>query len=236
MAVQVMMKGALVLVCITLLPACSSIVTIPGGCGTEGRSGTCLGEMSIPDTETATFELASQQAIDAIYSEDFVRDLALFVNEDAKSGEHTAAWERFVISKEVASLRAEVTGVNIDTYGGIWGWILNVFAGNLAKDGVENGPILLNRWALPRPSESIANTITHEVSHRAGMVHPHSNSNLTIAQCEPPYVVGTLVEKTIVGVAWKPSQFDCHSFGQERWKRAQQIAPADRPQKGAPGG
>lgn len=95
-------------------------------------------------------------------------------------------------------MRVQINGTYAETYGGIKGLWLFVFYHNIAYDGTESGPILLNRIPLKkRTSESIANTIAHEVSHRIGLTHPHSDSNLNIAYKEPPYIIGDIIEDII---------------------------------------
>ncbi len=87
--------------------------------------------------------------------------------------EHSKAWENLNASDIVKKMREQLNGTYAETYGGIKGLWLFVFSHNIAFDGTENGPILLNRIPLKiRTPASIANTIAHEVSHRIGLTHP----------------------------------------------------------------
>lgn len=195
--------------CLLIGTGCASLATVPGRCGSGSQSAICLGTMSVPATQTDIFSLSSQQAIDALYSQAFVDDLARFHRAHAGTGAHSSAWAGVEVGTTVDRLRRAVHGIEIKTYGGMRGWWVNFWFGNVAYDGATDGPIYLNRWALPRSSASIANTIAHEVGHRVGLTHPSSNSDLDIARCEPPYVIGSLVEKQIEGAAWKAGEDDC---------------------------
>lgn len=104
----------------------------------------------------------------------------------------------------VSSMRKVVNGTFVETYGGPIGWVKFRFWGNIAYDGVASGPILLNRIPLKhRGYPDIANTLAHEISHRAGLSHPSSNKDLSIAEKEPPYVIGDIVEELVLKqVVW----------------------------------
>lgn len=182
------------------LTSCASLTVVDrGGCGTGSASNTCLGKLVVPDNQVVLFNKSSQQVIDALSSSEFHNELSSFVTKHSKSGKHADAWNSFDLSTVQAKLIDEVNGLEIETYGGIYGGLLTL-SGNIAFDGSEDGPIRLNRWALPRPTESIANTIAHEAAHRIGYSHPHSEIRgmLDVAYCEPPYVIGAIVEKVLL--------------------------------------
>lgn len=219
---------AVLLVSLLNLVGCTSLSTVPGSCGSAPVSGVCLGAMSIPTKQSDVFSRASTQAIDAVHSEEFVRDLAIFKREFSHQGCHAAAWSNVDVGIVVKSLQGHIGGLEIETYGGPYGFLVHLFKDNVAFDGTDGGPIQLNRWALPRSSESIANTIAHEVSHRVGLMHPHSKKDFSTARCEPPYVIGSLVEKYLTGSSWAPTKDDCLLLSQFPLSKAQQITPADR--------
>jgi len=151
---------------------------------------------------------ASRAAVDALYSPGFEADLRAFIVTHARSGEHAALWAGVESEATIASLRRAIQGQDVDTVGGLRGWFSHIFFHNTAYDGQESGPILFNRFALRRPVPSLANTIVHEVAHRIGLSHRWRGRS-EAARCEPPYVIGSLIEKAIVGPAWRPSRDDC---------------------------
>lgn len=181
-------------------------------CGSGAQSAICFGAIDVPDDQRGTFTLAARQAIDAIHSREFAEDLKNFATRHAAHGNHAAAWAGVDPVATIAALKAGVPGQRVATYGGLRGWFLRTFFGNVAYDGSAEGPILLNRAALPRSAPSIANTFAHEIAHRAGLRHPHSSRDLATARCEPPYVIGTLVEKHAAGQEWRADSDDCHLF------------------------
>jgi hypothetical protein len=179
-------------------------------CGSGAQSAICFGAIEVPDDQHATFSLAARQTVDAVHSREFAEDLRDFAARYGADGDHAAAWAGVDPVATIAALQAGVPGQKVATYGGLRGWFLRAFFGNVAYDGSADGPILLNRAALPRSAPSIANTFAHEIAHRAGLRHPHSSRNLATARCEPPYVIGTLVEKHAAGPDWRPDSDDCH--------------------------
>jgi hypothetical protein len=183
-------------------------------CGSDRNENICLGQLLVPEKYKLTIEEAGRDAINALYSDGFAEDFALFLSRHGSDGPHAKAWNSVDQTSTISALKDKVHGQAISTYGGLRGWFVNFVYGNVAYDGGATGPIRLNRAALPRSVSSIANTIAHEVAHRAGLTHPHSDDRLEIARCEPPYVIGSLVEKHIVGPKWKASSNDCHLLSQ----------------------
>lgn len=177
-------------------------------CGSPPNENVCLGRLDVPENQRATFVEASRIAIDALYSEQFERDFRAFVATHAHSGSHAAEWADVDPDATLAALRRAVSGQNIETYGGLIGWFKYRIFGNMAYDGADAGPIRVNRAAFPRSTASLANTIAHEVAHRIGLSHSRRGRSQT-ARCEPPYVIGSLVEKAIEGGNWERSGGDC---------------------------
>ena len=195
---------------IFLLSACTmgcvSLTTIaPGGCGTNSNDTICLGTTTVPDEQTSLFIESSSQAVDVVASQVFIDNLEDFYASHALTGAHSAAWTNLDISSIPEELLQKIEGMEIATFGGLEGLFYKVFYGTNAFEGDGKGPILLNRWSLPRSHASIANTIVHEASHRIGLTHPNSSFNRDAANCEPPYVIGSLVEKQILGPNWNPA-------------------------------
>ncbi len=195
---------------------CASITDIDGGCGTKPNNEICLGEESIPLGQEDIFQPASVEVIDALDSEQFREDLVRFHSLFSTGGAHAGAWAGVDIEIVPDELISKVNGMQIETYGGIKGLFYKALFGNTAFDGSEDGPIMLNRWALPRSSASIANTISHETAHRIGLVHPNSGNDLEIANCEPPYVIGSLVQRSIDSSDWNLKNH-CYLFESDEW-------------------
>ena len=211
------MKGAAKGI-IGLLALCASAVMAQpaapaSACGSGANGAICLGEMDVPQRFRSTFADAGRLAIDGVSSQAFAADLASFMTLHTGGGAHAKAWQGLDPSTIVADLSRGMQGREVTTYGGLRGWFVNAVFGNVAYDGEADGPIRLNRAALPRPAASIANTIAHEVAHRTGLKHPHSKRQLAVARCEPPYVIGSLVEKHATGSTWQVGADDCPLLG-----------------------
>lgn len=153
-------------------------------------------ESRMPCKKVDDFKLAVNLTIKSVYSEKFETLLTNYIKDSLGTGEHTKAWEGVIAKDIVQKMRENINGTSADTYGGVKGLWLHLIYDNIAYDGTENGPILFNRVPLKnRNPPSISNTIAHEISHRIGLKHPHSDSNLKIAYREPPYVIGDIIEE-----------------------------------------
>jgi hypothetical protein len=179
---------------------CLACIIVTTGCRTKLCSRTDItgtgraahvksGPVSAPCNKEKDVAQAYQMAVDVIYSDKFAQSIRDFVNPTNTAIAKLDAWRDVDSNRAVQNMRTAIDGISISTYGGIWGWTISVFAGNIAKEGLTNGPILINRWPLRgRDVPSIANTIVHETAHRAGLTHP------TKHQLEPAYYIGNLVE------------------------------------------
>ncbi|MDN3579286.1 hypothetical protein [Mucilaginibacter flavus] len=158
-----------------------------------------LGDMSIPSYKKEDFTLAAILVVKIINSETFKNRLKDSVAQYSAGGAYSAAWTGWDTDRITTGMRAKIQGLTVETYGGPFAAISHWFSGNIANDGNNNagtatGPIKLNRTGMPRHTiADLCNTIAHEAAHRVGMTHPHSNTDLTIAFKEPPYIVGSLV-------------------------------------------
>lgn len=188
--------------------SCARSTTVKGGCTASGES-MCLGEMQVPRDQVDSFQTAARLALEAVSSPGFEHDLISFVDAHTSSGLHAVAWRGVDPRTVVARLREIAPSVRVATYGGPGAWLKHRFSGNLAYDGDSAGPIRINRWGLPRSAPSPANTISHEMAHRVGLTHPSSSHDFATALCEPPYVIGSLVEKYATVGPWAPSANDC---------------------------
>ena len=152
----------------------------------------------IPCYKVNDFKTAVVQTIQAIYSEEFEKQLADHIANKIGKGDHAKAWENLNARNITQKMREQINGEYVETYGGIKGLWLNWIYGNVAYDGTQSGPIRLNRIPLKKRSiAKISNTIAHETAHRIGLSHPHSKTDLNIAFKEPPYVIGTIVENIV---------------------------------------
>lgn len=131
--------------------------------------------------------------------------------EDIES--YNVAWNKppFEIIRELRDLTPTL---KISTYGGIKAWWTNHFSGNLAYDGGlgTEEPISLNEFGLSRKTASISGSIVHEAAHRIGLRHDNYGEKKTrdLGKCEPPYVIGQLVNRKIEGDAWEFDELnDC---------------------------
>ncbi|KPH65636.1 hypothetical protein [Pseudoalteromonas porphyrae] len=199
------MKIATLTLSVLFITGCTSFTTVnPGGCGTSTLNTVCLGKTTVPTKHRKLFLVASNQAIDVISSHAFKNDLENFVKLHANTGRYSTAWLGIDTSTITDRLIQEIQGLQVSTFGGVKGLFYTVFYGTNAFEGDGTGPILLNRWSLPRSSASIANTIVHEVTHRIGLSHPSIKKDRKTANCEPPYLIGSLVEKHILEGNWDP--------------------------------
>lgn len=210
------MKKHLVLLGLMLFALATPLVaaTLRGGCGTGANSAICVGEMRVPAKKAALFQAASTQAIDALASRGFRNDLAAFIASLSPADAHAAAWTKRDADALVAELLSGVNGVEIETYGGLWAMIIaRGPAQNVAREGRPGEAIQLNRYALGTSAE-IANSIAHEAAHRApvGLTHPSYERDNSVGYCEPPYVIGQLVQKQIEGERWRPDNTVCRTL------------------------
>ncbi|NHZ88360.1 hypothetical protein F2P45_04865 [Massilia sp. CCM 8733] len=173
----------------------------------------CAGKIVAPQASIENIRSGVRVAIDAIYSLRFEKTLNEFYIKNAKSGPHSAAWVGFDAETVANQLRTSIKNVEIVTYGGLWAFVLRFGpAQNIAYDGDGNGPIRLNEWALPRSIPSLGNTVGHEVAHKVGLTHPSSSINRAVANCEPPYVIGALIEKLAQENTLPDLEITCNSL------------------------
>ncbi len=157
--------------------------------------GITFGKSQFPCYKQNDFTKAVELTIQAIYSKEFETQLEDHIRNKIGTGAHVDAWKNVTTHDVVTSMRSEINGKYVDTYGGIAGWWKYLRYGNLAYDGTLTGPIRINRAPLKgRSATSLSGTIAHEVAHRIGLTHPHSDINLSIAKKEPAYVVGDIIE------------------------------------------
>lgn len=177
-------------------------------CGSPPHEHVCLGRLDVPAERRPAFLAASRAAVDALYSPGFEADLRAFIAVHSRIGPHAERWRGVEASAMIAALRRAMQGQDISTLGGLHGWFSHLLFHNTAYDGRTSGPILFNRFALDRTTASLANTIVHEVAHRIGLGHRRQGRS-PAARCEPPYVIGSLIEKAVTGPGWRPSPDDC---------------------------
>jgi len=163
-----------------------------------------MGEMVVPKEKEQVFKEAACMAVQILYSKEFRKELTKYIANHTNDGDYAEAWQGWDVDKIISGLKEHINGITVITDGSpaeLWDY---TFFGNLAWDGDSSGPIRLNQFGLNRDAASIANSFIHEVSHRAGMGHPHSSIRgaWETAICEPPYVIGSILEKIAKGNAW----------------------------------
>ena len=192
------MKKTLLMISITsslILSSCATICIIEPITTKVDNKDIVFATSKIPCYKKDDFNKSVMLAVKAIFSKEFETQLSDHIKNGIGIGEHAKAWENLNATEIVQNMRNQLNGTFVETYGGIKGLWLNKIYGNLAYDGTLNGPILINRIPLKNRSiESISNTIAHEIAHRVGLKHPHSDTDLKIAYKEPPYVIGDIIE------------------------------------------
>jgi hypothetical protein len=187
-----------------------------------------MGAVAAPAKQIDRFEAAGRGAIDAFYGQRLEADLNDFIAHHASDAELAGSWSGVKADQIVAGLRREIEGAQVTTFGGVTGAYFSVFYGTIARERVdEDAPIELNRWALGhRTAPQLANTIAHEIAHAIGLRHPHMGGpapkDWAIAPCEPPYLIGSLVERIAAGAAWQWTSDHCVHL------RPSQTSPAAR--------
>jgi hypothetical protein len=181
-----------------VLSSCASICHIESFKIKTKSTTVTIEESDFPCKKKDDFITAAKLTTKTLYSDKFVVELSNYMKDSIGEGAHTAAWENLDAKEVVELMRKQINGTYVETYGGIKGLWLSVFYSNIAYDGTENGPIRYNRIPLrKRTASQIANTLAHELAHRIGLKHPHSDDNLKIAQKEPPYVIGDMMERIV---------------------------------------
>lgn len=186
--------------CLLPLTGCATLTRVDGPCGTGPNARTCLGTMhKIPEKHVQKFTSGGRMAIDVVYSDTFATEVRRYMEGPLATNAHrTPNWDGLTAEGIVGGLRERLRGLETTTYGGPWGWWLNWAFDNVAKDGGTKGPIRVNRIPLEwRDSVDVGGTIVHEGAHRAGMKHTEGRK-----ECGPPYVIQTLFERLVEGVAW----------------------------------
>jgi hypothetical protein len=190
-----------------LASACTTTRSVQGLCGSQPNQSVCLGKMNVRDDRVTEFQASSRMTIDAIASDGFLRDLDWFVTNHARTGGHEKAWRPVTDARSVvAGLLAGISGVEVDTMSdpvGTW-WLIKSFGKNKAIEGDGTGPILVNPF-YDGAARDYANTIGHEAAHRPPLSLRHPNfkyGSYGVGSCEPPYVIGSLVEKQVRGSNW----------------------------------
>lgn len=175
--------------------------------------------MEVPEDRAQDYIAASQRAIDVVASSEFRSALDEFISSHAGQGAHSPEWEGVEAGETVAQLLEGFNGLSITTMNDISGFFKHRFYGTKASDGSEKGPIYLNPF-YEGSIATYANTFAHEAAHRqpADLGHDHyqigsSAAEKKIGLCEPPYVIGSLVERQIESELKSPQDHCALLFG-----------------------
>jgi hypothetical protein len=186
----------------SLVACCGANRYVNRVCGSSSSSDKCTGELAVPPSRIDDFERAGRFAIDVVYSERFADEVRGFMAAHANDADLRAAWGRRSALQIVEALRAGIIGVRVETAGGVRRWFAFKIYGTIAKEGgvASGGPVEVNQYAADGMSAAqLAGTIVHEVAHGIGLTHPHMGGplekNWSIALCEPPYLLGAIVER-----------------------------------------
>lgn len=194
-----------------LAGGCTTTETVQGVCGSGPHASVCVGSMTVRSDRVEEFRRASKLAVDAIGSAGFAHDLQRFIDTEAHRGRHATAWDSVTnASDAVSGLFAALGDVSIRTMNDAMGAAYRL-RHNVALEGQGAGPILVNPYYRGSAAD-YANTIAHEAAHRPPLRlgHPdYGGSTKGVGLCEPPYVIGSLVQKQIEGPGWEPGPDDC---------------------------
>ena len=192
---------------VTATSADTSLITLHAVCGHQNPR-ICLDSMTnIPRNRTEVFREGGALATDIVMGDTLParlgRTLAL-IDRVASGAEPRAgrprpslfrnAWRGVSADSMVGALRQRLPSITLTTYDDCPLWRRSQ---NRAFDGRANGPVRVNRCSeIPMTPTNLASTIVHETAHRIGYRHPHKEgrvSNWPLANCEPPYALGSLV-------------------------------------------
>lgn len=185
----------------------TATVTLRAVCGREYPQ-VCLDSMmNVPRARAELFREGGALAIDVAMGDTLGARLARALSsiERVASGTEPRAgrprpsrfrraWRGASADAMVSALRQQLPAITLTTYDDCRLWRSSR---NRAFDGGD-GPVRVNRCAeIPMMPSDVANTIVHETVHRMGYGHPHMGGTIfpswPLANCEPPYLVGSLV-------------------------------------------
>jgi hypothetical protein len=179
-------------------------------CGTGRNASVCFTSVDragkISREQRARLVAAAPVAIDIVSSRAFAAELKAF--HAALPDEWVATnryWRNFDPADAIAATRSSFAGLHIDTVGGMRARFAARFSGNLAYEGSADPRtgernIRLNRYRLDRPLGALVNTYVHEAAHKGG--YSHRSKQGEDQKCEPPYVMGQLVQKLAEPDKW----------------------------------
>jgi hypothetical protein len=198
------------------LSSCVTMQTVQESCSTSSAR-RCIGPMRVPESKVADFRAAAPLAIDAIDSPVFRSELAAFIAAHGNDPDIRHEWAGWDAERIAIAMGRAIQGLNVQTTQSFGAWLDHTFARTVAYDGGErtNAPATFVRFGLSSwTPANIANTLAHEASHHAGLSHAESESgNWIAAHCEPPYLIGSIVEHIAAGTPLRQAgAYDCKRF------------------------
>ena len=201
-------KSVLVLFCAAGFAGCVFTTEIKSYSPLQGNEDAHLGTMKVPRKMAMKFQDAAKGIIEIIYSDEFKTELKKYTEIHRNSTEaFSKEWKDWDAEKIIKMMKDSIKGLQLKIYKGPIACFKHYVYHNVAFDGAKNGPILMNRWGLASfGPDDIANSMSHEAAHRIGLQHPDYADDHKIGLCEPPYVIGGIVQRLYArkyGLKWK---------------------------------
>lgn len=184
---------ALYLVSAFVLFSCAKVQTVEKISVSIKGVNTTFEQSEILEKSVNDYRIAVVDVIYTINSPLFEQQLDSFILE-LKSGVYVEAWKGATAKEIVNKMKIQLNGTSVQLKGGIIGFKDYHVNKTMAYEGIETGPILINKKSLRKDdwdSYDLANTLAHETVHRIGFKHPNKS------ELEPPYYIGNLVEKLL---------------------------------------
>ena len=129
--------------------------------------------------------------METVRSDAFRQALESLVPQAGESEALRASWADVDASTTQAALIKALDGLRGATFDGTRGE--GTAVPYRAYAGTRDGAVVINQSRFPESAEAYAQTLVHEAAHRIGLMHPSSETDPSLARCEPPYAIGRIV-------------------------------------------